>query len=89
MSWCCIFNKEDPYIDTTEPIIYTNIILYGYEEIQPGVNNSCIICKEKVCDILAYCYSCKSSIGHKTCLKTDIKCPCCNTLKISTSLVQT
>lgn len=79
MSFCCIFNTEEPQIDYNETtILYTPIIAFGYEEIQPGVIINCIVCKEKVCDILVYCDSCKSSIGHKTCIKTTIKCPGCN-----------
>ena len=79
MSCCCIFNKEEPYIDNTETITYKPIIIYGYEEIQSGMKNICLICNEKVSDILVYCYACKSSLGHESCLKTTpIKCSGCN-----------
>jgi hypothetical protein len=78
MSCCCIFDTKETSIDNTEPNIRTPIIIFGYEEILPYMNIKCLICNEKVCDILVYCYSCKSSLGHEYCVKTLINCRGCN-----------
>ena len=59
MSCCCIFDTKETSIDNTKPNIRTPIIIFGYEEILPYMNIKCLICNEKVCDILVYCYSCK------------------------------
>lgn len=78
MSCWCIFDTKETSINNIEPNIHTPIIIFGYEEIQPYMNINCLICNEKVYDILVYCYFCKSSLGHKYCVKTFINCNGCN-----------
>ncbi len=52
------------------------------EIVHPSIKIYCLICKERVENVVIYCNFCKMSIGHKGCVKTWLirrnTCPSCN-----------
>lgn len=81
-SWCDSERYSEP--DSVPKNLFTNTIFpfLNSESVHPSIQIYCLICKERVENVVIYCNFCKVSLGHKDCVKTWLirrnTCPSCN-----------